>query len=129
MVSLRHIQQQSTSAYTWDLLQRLIERDLGRVTDYPSWHDVQRLRAAQRAYDTACVDSEMGRWASVEQQLLALSSSLQDGSTFIRRARGLVEASQRAVSAYLLDTGSQQTELAEVAKHSFSHRLDDVVQL
>ena len=64
-----------------------------------------------------------------EQQLLALSSSLQDGSTFIRRARGLVEASQRAVSAYLLDTDSQQTELEEVAKHSLSHRLDDVVQL
>ena len=129
VVSLRHIQQQSTSAYTWDLLQRLIDRDLGRVTDYPSWHDVQRLRAAQRAYDTARVDSEMGRWASVEQQLLALSSSLQDGSTFIRRARGLVEASQRAVSAYLLDTDSQQAELEEVAKHSLSHRLDDVVQL
>jgi hypothetical protein len=129
VVSLRHIQQQSTSAYTWDLLQRLIDRDLSRVTDYPSWHDVQRLRAAQRAYDTACVDSETGRWASAEQQLLALSSSLQDGSTFIRRARGLVEVSQRAVSAYLLDTGSQQAELAEVAKHSFSHRLDDVIQL
>ena len=125
----RHIQQQSTSAYTWELLQRLVDRKQGRVTDYPSWHDTQRLRAAQSAYEATRAEIETGRWACAEQHLLALTSSLQGGSTFLWRARELVEASRRAVSAYLLDAGSHQAELAAAATQSLSHRLDDVAQL
>ena len=129
VVRLRHIQHQSTSAYTWDLLQRLVDRDQGRVTDYPSWHDTQRLLAAQSAYELARNESETGQWASAEQRLLALALVLQGDSAFIRRARERVEASRRAVSGYLLDTGSHQEELAGAVTQSFSRRLDDVAQL
>jgi len=41
----------------------------------------------------------------------------------------LIDVKCTGPAAYLLDTDSQQAELEEVATHSLSHRLDDVVQL
>ena len=129
VVHLRHLQQQSTTAYTWDLLQRLVTRTQDKVTDYPSWHEMQRLQAAQRDYALACARVAAGDWNQAEQQLLTLLSSLQGGSAYVRRARELVGASQEAVSAYLLETGGERLARAEIATRSFAHRLDDVGQL
>ena len=129
VVHLRHLQQQSTTAFTWDLLQRLATRTQDKVTDYPSWHELQRLQAAQRDYALACDRVAAGDWNQVEQQLLSLLSSLQGGSAYVRRARELVGASQQAVSAYLLETGGERSARAEIATRSFAHRLDDVGQL
>jgi hypothetical protein len=67
--------------------------------------------------------------ARMPLNLLALTLVLQGDSTFIRRAHERVEASRRAVSGYLLDTGSHQEELARAVTQSFSLRLDDVAQL
>ena len=72
VVHLRHLQQQSTTAFTWDLLQRLATRTQDKVTDYPSWHELQRLQVAQRDYALACDRVAAGDWNQVEQQLLSL---------------------------------------------------------
>ena len=112
VVHLRHLQQQSTTAYTWDLLQRLATRTQDKVTDYPSWHEMQRLQAAQRDYALACDRVAEGDWNQVEQQLLSLLSSLQGGSAYVRRAspdRGFVKS--RAKDQFSPGAGPKTSDL------------------
>ena len=110
---LRHIQRQTYSRFTLQLLRDLVENRINSVTQRMNWFETQAMRQAAVHCTQAYQQALDGAWEAAEQLLLDGLQELAPRSYWTMELSQKMEECRRGVSELLLAEVADRESLTE----------------
>jgi hypothetical protein len=131
VVHLRHLRAQTTTAFTWKLLGKLIDGGGGSVSDFPDWYQLEALNRVGGVLDKVVLPTraDLGKWKELEQGLLDLTAIMQAGRLQTHEVWTCLNAARQGVSDYLLHPVANNWDKAKTELGRLREALDNGRQL